>query len=93
MAASAPVIYQGTIVGVIRFVTSMSEVNRQFILGVTVVTLILVLRALQDSVLFDKIRIWHGTGWNFIVWGLLHTVYYIYADLKKNVGKYFLKIN
>ena len=41
MAASAPVIYQGTIVGVIRFVTSMSEVNRQFILGVTVVTLIM----------------------------------------------------
>ena len=43
MAASAPVIYQGTIVGVIRFVTSMSEVNRQFILGVTVVTLIMAL--------------------------------------------------
>ena len=43
MAASAPVIYQGTIVGVIRFVTSMSEVNRQFILGVTVVTLIIAL--------------------------------------------------
>lgn len=30
-----------------------------------VVTLILVLRALQDSVLFDKIRIWHGTGWRY----------------------------
>ena len=43
MAASAPVIYQGTIVGVIRFVTSMSEVNRQFILGVAVVTLIMAL--------------------------------------------------
>ncbi len=41
MAASAPVIYQGTIVGVIRFVTSMSEVNRQFFLGVAVVTLIM----------------------------------------------------
>ena len=40
-AASAPVIYQGTIVGVIRFVTSMSEVNRQFFLGVAVVTLIM----------------------------------------------------
>jgi len=41
LAASAPVIYQGTIVGVVRFVTSMAEVNRQFILGVAVVTLIM----------------------------------------------------
>ncbi len=29
------------------------------------VTLILVLRALQDSVLFDKIKIWKTTSWNY----------------------------
>ena len=52
----------------------------------------LVWKHMNLGVVFLVSGIWHGTGWNFIVWGLLHTVYYIYADLKKNVGKYFLKI-
>lgn len=40
MAVSAPIIYQGTTVGVIRFVTSMAAVDRQLFLSIGVCTLI-----------------------------------------------------
>ena len=40
MAVSAPIIYQGTTVGVIRFVTSMAAVDRQLFLSISVCTLI-----------------------------------------------------
>ena len=40
LAASSPVIYQGEIVGVIRYVTSLSSIDRQFIFAMTVITAI-----------------------------------------------------
>ena len=40
LAASSPVIYQGEVVGVIRYVTSLSEIDRQFIFSMTVITAI-----------------------------------------------------
>ena len=40
LAASSPVIYQGEVVGVIRYVTSLSEIDRQFIFSMTVIAAI-----------------------------------------------------
>ena len=40
LAASSPVIYQGEVVGVIRYVTSLSEIDRQFIFTMTVIAAI-----------------------------------------------------
>ena len=40
LAASSPVIYQGEVVGVIRYVTSLSEVDRQFVFAMTVIAAI-----------------------------------------------------
>ena len=40
LATSSPVIYQGEIVGVIRYVTSLSSIDRQFIFAMTVITAI-----------------------------------------------------
>ena len=37
MAASSPVIYQGDVVGVIRYVTSLSAIDRQFTFSMTVI--------------------------------------------------------
>ena len=40
LAASSPVIYQGETVGVIRYVTSLSDIDRQFILSMAVIVTI-----------------------------------------------------
>ncbi|MCI8687258.1 MAG: HAMP domain-containing histidine kinase [Lawsonibacter sp.] len=40
LAASSPVIYQGEVVGVIRYVTSLSSIDRQFIFSMTVIAAI-----------------------------------------------------
>ena len=40
MAASSPVIYQGDVVGVIRYVTSLSAIDRQFTFSMTVIAAI-----------------------------------------------------
>ena len=40
LAASCPVIYQGEAVGVIRYVTSLSDIDRQFILSVAIIVTI-----------------------------------------------------
>ena len=40
LAASSPVIYQGNLVGVIRYVTSLSGIDRQFCISVTMVAVI-----------------------------------------------------
>lgn len=40
LAASSPVIYQGEVVGVIRYVTSLSGIDRQFIFTMTVIAAI-----------------------------------------------------
>ena len=40
LAASSPVIYQGETVGVIRYVTSLSDIDRQFILSVAIIVTI-----------------------------------------------------
>ena len=40
MAASSPVIYQGEVVGVIRYVTSLSSIDRQFTFSMVVIAAI-----------------------------------------------------
>ena len=40
LAASSPVIYQGEVVGVIRYVTSLSGIDRQFLFAMTVIAAI-----------------------------------------------------
>ena len=40
LAASSPVIYQGEVVGVIRYVTSLSGIDRQFIFAMAVIAVI-----------------------------------------------------
>ena len=40
LAASSPVIYQGEVVGVIRYVTSMSGIDRQFVFAIAVIAVI-----------------------------------------------------
>ena len=40
LAASSPVIYQGEVVGVIRYVTSLSNIDRQFTFAMTVIAAI-----------------------------------------------------
>ena len=40
LAASCPVIYQGDVVGVIRYVTSLSGIDRQFVLSMAVIVTI-----------------------------------------------------
>ena len=40
LAASSPVIYQGEVVGVIRYVTSLSKIDRQFVFTMTVIAAI-----------------------------------------------------
>ena len=40
LAASSPVIYQGEVVGVIRYVTSLTEIDRQFTFAMTVIAAI-----------------------------------------------------
>ena len=40
LAASCPVIYQGEVVGVIRYVTSLSEIDRQFVFSMAVIAAI-----------------------------------------------------
>ena len=40
LAASSPVIYQGEVVGVIRYVTSLSGIDRQFIFAIAVIAVI-----------------------------------------------------
>ena len=40
MAASSPVIYQGEVVGVIRYVTSLTGIDRQFFVSMAIVTVI-----------------------------------------------------
>ena len=40
LAASSPVIYQGEVVGVIRYVTSLSGIDRQFVFTMTVIAAI-----------------------------------------------------
>ena len=40
LAASSPVIYQGEVVGVIRYVTSLSSIDRQFTFAMTVIAAI-----------------------------------------------------
>ena len=40
LAASSPVIYQGETVGVIRYVTSLSDIDRQFVLSMVIIVTI-----------------------------------------------------
>lgn len=40
LAASSPVIYQGEVVGVIRYVTSLSGIDRQFVFAIAVIAVI-----------------------------------------------------
>ena len=40
LAASSPVIYQGEVVGVIRYVTSLSDIDRQFTFAMTIIAAI-----------------------------------------------------
>lgn len=40
LASSSPVVYQGQTVGIIRYVTSLSGVDRQFIFGMVIITVI-----------------------------------------------------
>ncbi len=40
LAASSPVIYQGEVVGMIRYVTSLSEIDRQFVFTMAVISAI-----------------------------------------------------
>ena len=42
LAASSPVVYQGVTVGVVRYVTSLSAIDRQFIFSMAVITAIAV---------------------------------------------------
>jgi D-alanyl-lipoteichoic acid acyltransferase DltB (MBOAT superfamily) len=35
---------------------------------------------LNVVILFIVIGIWHGVGWNFVLYGLIHAVYYIISD-------------
>ena len=52
MAASSPVIYQGDVVGVIRYVTSLSAIDRQFTFSMTVIAAIAL--AIFAMVYFSK---------------------------------------
>lgn len=44
----------------------------------------LVRKHVNLGIVFLVSGIWHGTGWNFIVWGLLYAVYYVCSGLTRN---------
>ena len=50
--------------------------------------------ALNIMVTFVLSGLWHGAGWNFIIWGALHGTYYLVERLffKPNLRRYNIKI-
>ncbi len=36
---------------------------------------------------FSISGLWHGTNWNFVIWGILHAVYQIIGDIKIEIAK------
>lgn len=38
---------------------------------------------LNILIVFGVSGLWHGAGWNYVIWGLLHAVYQIVGDAKK----------
>lgn len=45
-------------------------------------------------IVFGVSGLWHGAGWNFVAWGLIHAIYQIVGDLKRRfLSKYYKKSN
>lgn len=42
-------------------------------------------KTVNTVIVFAVSGLWHGAGWNYIIWGLLHALYMIAADIRQKL--------